>query len=179
MCELAANLWGRTGFAFILALCFLAIMQIWSSWLQLFRHTFEYLSGCCWLVTYWARCSVACALPGSLRFGSAATEGGAVSDLFASLLRWRSAHGIWTVATRVHPPAGGKEEREKVFPALSLIACILLIKCKKYVLRMSRGDSHLILKRVTIFCDTLLLGVAMFLASLVIITPAQHQHHFQ
>lgn len=129
MCELAANLWGRTGFAFILALCFPSIMQIWFCWL--FRHIFEYLSGCCWLDTCWARCSVACALPGSLRFGSAATEGGAVSDLFASLLRWRSAHGIWAVATWVHPPAGRKEERERVFPALSLTACILLIKCNR------------------------------------------------
>lgn len=50
------------------------------------------------------------ALPGSLRLGSAATEGGAVSDLFAFLLRWRSARGVGTITAGVHPSAGGDEE---------------------------------------------------------------------
>lgn len=66
-----------------------------------------------WLVfgldTCTAACSVTCALFGSLWLDPAATEGGAVSDLFAFLLRWRSAHCVWTVAAGVHPPAGRKQ----------------------------------------------------------------------
>lgn len=50
------------------------------------------------------------ALSGSLRLDPAAAEGGAVSDLFAFLLRWRGAHGVRTVAAGVHPPAGEKPE---------------------------------------------------------------------
>lgn len=42
--------------------------------------------------------SVARALFGSLRLDSAASEGGAVSDLFAFLLRRRGARGVWAIA---------------------------------------------------------------------------------
>ena len=60
-----------------------------------------------------AACSMARALFGSLCLDSAATEGGAVSDLLAFLLRWRSAHRVWTIAGRVHPPAGTKRKKDK------------------------------------------------------------------
>lgn len=53
------------------------------------------------------------ALFGSLWLDPAATEGGAVSDLFAFLLRWRSTHGVWTIAAGVHPPAGRNQRTRK------------------------------------------------------------------
>ncbi len=63
-----------------------------------------------------------CALFGSLCLDSAATEGRAVSDLFAFLLRWRRTHCVWTNAAGVHPPAGRNQKirsRQFVLAALS------------------------------------------------------------
>lgn len=57
-----------------------------------------------------AACSVTSALFGSLLLHPAATEGGAVPDLFSFLLRWRSTHCIWTIAGGVHPPAGRSQK---------------------------------------------------------------------
>lgn len=55
-------------------------------------------------------CSVTRALLGSLWLASAATEGGGVSDLLASVLWWRGTQRIWTVAARVHPPVGSNQK---------------------------------------------------------------------
>lgn len=52
--------------------------------------------------------SVARGLPAFLWLGLAASEGGAVSDLFSFLLRWRGARGVGAVTGGVHPPAGVK-----------------------------------------------------------------------
>lgn len=52
-----------------------------------------------------AACSVTCALFDSLSLQSTAAEVSAISYWLVFLCRWRCTHCIWTIATRVHPPA--------------------------------------------------------------------------
>lgn len=53
-------------------------------------------------------CLMACSLPGSVGLDPAAAEGGAVSDLFPSLLGRGGTDPIWPVTGRVHPSGRGR-----------------------------------------------------------------------
>lgn len=89
-------------------------------------------SACSLAVTCTAACSMTCALFGSLWLDFAAAEGAAVSHLLSFLLRWRCTHCVWTIAARVHPPAGKNQKiRSREF--------VLLV----WLYSVVSGESHL------------------------------------